>query len=360
MNRRVVLTSMGAVTLLGAGGFGLRARAEGRYTDAAMALRRPLDLTATGTERLAELVRMACLAPNSHNTQGWVFATRPDGVAITVDPARRTPVVDPDDHHLFVSLGCAVETLAIAASAYGVEARPKIWPDGTVTVLFAKGAERSVLIPAIVRRQSHRGVYDGTALSTADRTALMSADPDLRLIEDAPTRTALQDLTSAACAAQMSDPAYRQELKSWLRFSEDTALKTRDGLFSGCSGSPALPQALGRALFPVVVTAKGQAEGLGAQMASTPALVLLVTHPDTPAGRIKTGRRLARICLAATQAGLATAPVNPALEDPDTRSKVARLCDITTGRPSILLRVGRSAVAMPYSLRRPAMQVLLS
>ena len=43
----------------------------------------------------ADLVRFATLAPNSHNTQAWHFAERGRGAAITPDPARRTPVVDP-------------------------------------------------------------------------------------------------------------------------------------------------------------------------------------------------------------------------------------------------------------------------
>ncbi len=56
-----------------------------------------------------ELVRYATLAPSSHNTQCWQFALDARGRAITLLPdlTRRCPAVDPDDHHLFVSLGCA-------------------------------------------------------------------------------------------------------------------------------------------------------------------------------------------------------------------------------------------------------------
>ncbi|MGH1559991.1 hypothetical protein ACRAWD_24530 [Caulobacter segnis] len=36
----------------------------------------------------------------------------PRAIEILPDLSRRTPVVDPDDHHLFVSLGCALETPA--------------------------------------------------------------------------------------------------------------------------------------------------------------------------------------------------------------------------------------------------------
>lgn len=359
MKRRTVLSAASVAAVLAAAGYWRQAREADLYGTTAAAARVPLDLSATGLGRLAELVRMATLAPNSHNTQGWTFTPLADGLRAAVDPARRTPVVDPEDHHLFVSLGAAVETLILAATAYGVTATPQVVSDGTVTLTFADGAARSPFLSAITLRQTHRGLYDGTALTDADRTAL-TAEPAVRLIEDAPTRGALRDLTVAAYGAQMEDAAYRDELKSWLRFSQGAALESRDGLFSGCSGSPALPQMLGESLFGVFVTAKGKSEALAAQIDSTPALALLISDPDTPAGRIDTGRRLTRIGLAATAEGLAIAHINPAIENSDSRAEVARICGVTSGRPSILVRLGRTPDLRPYSLRRPSAQTLLT
>lgn len=57
-----------------------------------------------------ELVRCATLAPSSHNTQCWKFALEDKAIKILPDLSRRCPTVDPDDHHVFVSLGCAAET----------------------------------------------------------------------------------------------------------------------------------------------------------------------------------------------------------------------------------------------------------
>ncbi len=359
MNRRTVVTVAGAAAVFGVAGYWRQAQATALYATAAAASRSPLDLAATGTDRLAELVRMATLAPISHNTQGWTFIPLPDGILLAVDPDRRTSVVDPDDHHLYVSLGAAVETLVIAATAFGILATSVVMPDGTVTVGFAEGASPSPLLAAILSRQSHRGLYNGTPLTEGDRTNLRGADPALRLIEDSQTRAALRDLTVAAYGAQMSDDTYRAELKSWLRFSQGAALETHDGIFLGCSGSPALPQMLGEGLFGLLVTAKGQSEALTAQIYSASALALLTSDPDTPAGWIETGRRLQRISLAATQAGLAMAHINPALENPDSRAEVARVLGVSSGRPSILLRLGRAATPMPFSLRRKSASTII-
>ena len=71
---------------------------------------------------MREIVRYATLAPSSHNTQCWRFTIDSHRVTIRPDFARRCPSVDPDDHHLFVSLGCATENLVQAAAAIGLHA----------------------------------------------------------------------------------------------------------------------------------------------------------------------------------------------------------------------------------------------
>ena len=68
---------------------------------------------------ILDLVRLATLAPSGHNTQPRRFTPTDTGIRIRPDLSRCTPVVDPDDHHLFVSLSCAAENFLIAAAAIG-------------------------------------------------------------------------------------------------------------------------------------------------------------------------------------------------------------------------------------------------
>ena len=51
-------------------------------------------------------------------------------MSIEPDLTRRCPAVDPDDHHLFVSPGCAAENLAQAALANGLQATIRFDPEG--------------------------------------------------------------------------------------------------------------------------------------------------------------------------------------------------------------------------------------
>jgi len=66
-----------------------------------------------------ELVRYAILAASSHNTQCWKFRIEDQTISILPDLTRECPAVDPDRHHLYVSLGCATENLIQAAQAFG-------------------------------------------------------------------------------------------------------------------------------------------------------------------------------------------------------------------------------------------------
>ncbi len=87
-------------------------RGRSRYEDAISAtwrLGQSGDLPLSSSRR--ELVRYACLAANSHNTQPWQFRISERSILVLPDAGRRLLAVDPDDHHLFASLGCAVEIL---------------------------------------------------------------------------------------------------------------------------------------------------------------------------------------------------------------------------------------------------------
>jgi hypothetical protein len=104
------------------------------YNEAVASSRMPLP----ASPAMRDLVRYATLAPNGHNTQPWRFRVNPCFIDILPDFTRRTPVVDPDDHHLFVGLGAAAENLALAAAASGHRGELSFMPadGGSVRLTF--------------------------------------------------------------------------------------------------------------------------------------------------------------------------------------------------------------------------------
>src|SRR5262245_36007531 len=134
MNRRTLMFGAAAgVAGLGAIGFSIAETGSAdAYNEAMARMRAPL---AGGGDR-TELVRLASLAANGHNTQPWRFKLGEESIRIAPDIARRTPVVDPDDHHLYVSLGCAAENLAQAGAASGLPGDIAFDPAGDGAIVF--------------------------------------------------------------------------------------------------------------------------------------------------------------------------------------------------------------------------------
>jgi 3',5'-cyclic AMP phosphodiesterase CpdA len=92
-----------------------------------------------------------------------------------------------------------------------------------------------------------------------------------------PTRAPeIRDLIIAGNTAQIGDPAFVAELKHWLRFSPNAALRTGDGLFSAASGNPALPEWIGPWLFDRVFTVKAETERYSRQIASSAGVAVFV------------------------------------------------------------------------------------
>lgn len=364
MQRRYLLAGAGAAVGLAAAA-ALTTRAMGSMADHAAemaALRRPL----AAPPELLDLVRYATLAANGHNAQPWRFRLRGDGIDILPDLARRTPVVDPDDHHLFVSLGCAVENLALAAGATG---RPgRIGFDaaagGAVTFRFADAPPASLeLFGAIARRQSTRAEYDGRPVGAAALAALASAAavPGVRLVllTDRPGMDRVRDLVLAGNTAQMSDPAFLRELTRWLRFNPREALARGDGLFSAASGQPIAPSWLGPILFRAFASAASGNDTYARQLRSSPGIAVFLADQEDHDHWVRVGRACQRFALQATALGLKHAYINQPVEVASLRPELARLVGLPGHRPDLVLRFGHGPT-LPYAARRPAGSVVVA
>jgi nitroreductase len=313
---------------------------------------------------LKDLIRLATLAPSGHNNQPWRFRTGQHSIDILPDFSRRTPVVDPDDHHLFTSLGCAGETLQIAAAASG---RPgdlsfDSAAGGAVVFSFTQGAViGSALSDAITRRQSTRTEYDGRPVAPADlqRLAAASAIPgvDFVLITDRPVISRVRDLVVSANGAQMAQAAFVQELKSWLRFNPRQASATGDGLFSVASGSPSVPTWLGPTMFDLAFSTKAENAKYARQLNSSSGIAVFVAQQADRQGWVQAGRACQRFALQATALGLQVSFVNQPVEVARLRPELAALLGMPGRRPDIVMRFGRGPT-LPFSPRRPVDAVL--
>lgn len=360
-SRRSFLAASGAAgtaTLLGGcGGGGMT-----RYDDAVTALRADLPVEPS----LQDFVRYATLAPNSHNTQPWKFRLGDNTVEILPDLKRNCPVVDPDDHHVFVTLGCAAENMLIAGNARGIPGEVAISNAGkqsSIKVSLGKGAiaDRE-LCDAIPLRQSTRSDYDGQPLSSGElrlleQTAAMPGVETL-FITDRKKMDGVLEYVIEGNSVQCDDPAFVQELKDWIRFNPEAALETNDGLFAACSGNPTAPTWLGSLMFNQFFSKDSENEKYTGHMNSSAGVVIFVADRDDVEGWINVGRSFQRFALQATALGVRHAHLNMPVEVADIRPRFASWLGITGKRPDLVIRFGK-APALPMSLRRPVGEVVI-
>jgi len=336
--------------------------------DAARALRRSVSLASGERGSLMrELVRCATLAPSSHNTQCWTFRLQDRTVTIGPDLSRRCPVVDPDDHHVYVSLGCATENLVQAALASGLKADARFDATGVGSIALSLEPTRALVSPlfqAIAERQCTRGDYDAKPLSSEE----------LRLLEQAGTGNGVRvvvltgrqamdgvlEYVVAGNTSQMGDPAFVEELKTWIRFSADEALSTGDGLFAGATGNPAMPRWLGSRMMGLFLTPKSENERYARQIRNSAGIAVFVSERSDKEHWVEAGRCYERFALQATALGLRNAFLNQPVEVGAIRPQFASWLGLGPGasRPDLVVRFGRGP-AMPYSMRRPLQAVLV-
>ncbi len=319
------------------------------------------------TERslvLRELVRYAALAPSSHNTQCWKFAVEESSISIVADLSRRCPAVDPDDHHLFVSLGCAAENLMQAAVANGLQGEPTFdgaLPDALKFELVPTKAFASALFEAIPVRQCTRTEFDGKAVSNAELKLLEQAGSgngvQLLLLTDKVIIEKILEYVVGANTIQMNDRAFVEELKAWIRFNDAEAVRTGDGLFSRATGNPSIPRWLGSALFPVFFRTRNENDKYARHLRSSSGIAVFVSEANDAAHWVEAGRCYERFALQATALGIRNAHLNQPIEVASVRPQFANFLGVSDRRPDLVVRFGRGP-EMPRSLRRPLETVL--
>jgi hypothetical protein len=312
-----------------------------------------------------ELVRYATLAASSHNTQCWKFGIENRFISILPDWTRRCPAVDPDNHHLFVSLGCATENLIQAAQAFGQHGEVHFDPamDEIVKVVLEPAkATPSLLFDAIPQRQCTRAVYDGRKLSNEDLKSLELAGSGdgvkVLLITEPEKIENILEYVVQGNRTQMNDQNFVEELESWIRFSYAEVLERRDGLFAGSSGNPVIPRWLGMRLFNLFFTAKNENDKYAKQIRSSAGIAVFVSEKNDRQHWLETGRCYERFALQATVLGIKNAFLNQPVEVSSLRPQFASYLGIGDRRPDLIVRFGYGSET-PRSLRRPVEAVLL-
>lgn len=308
-------------------------------------------------EQAAFLLQYAVLAPSSHNSQPWAFTVRGATVDVHVDESRWLRVADPTKRELYLSVGCALENLLVAADHFGfgytvtylpeadetVAARVYLHPDDpTAPTLDAD------LFAAIPMRRTNHQVFDDRPVPDAvlDQFEATASDsgPDLRLVTDAATRRRVSELQTRADERQFDDPEYREELGYWIG--------------SGALGASWLKARVGQLVVTHLDIGDREGQKNSRLVESAPVLALLVTDDDGREQQLRAGRLFERLALLAAAEGVAVHPMSQTLELPDIAAELGDTLGLEGATPQHLFRLGHAPTDETTTPRRPVEDVL--
>jgi nitroreductase len=310
-------------------------------------------------DRLAFLVRYAVLAPSTRNTQPWRFHIEPPAVEVFLDDSRWQRAGDPHQREMYISIGCAIENLTIAAAHFGyrtaLDCLVACGQEGLAARIRCLAGEvpaPSVGDPrfdAMTRRHTNHGPYDGRPLGAADREAItgVAVDPGLRIdwLEGDEERDAIDALVMRADALLFANPAYRDELASLIG--------------SGTFGTPWLIAMAARFAVTHLLSADRVARADHKAVMSSPEIGVISAHENSRPSQIRVGQVLERLYLEATLRGLSLQPVSQIVEVDETRLVLRELLPERNWHPMQPFRIGYAKAPRTHTPRLPLEDVLV-
>lgn len=310
-------------------------------------------------EPIERLAYFAHLAPSTHNSQPWRFVLEGDAIDVFADPARALAASDRDRREMYLSVGCALETLLIAADYEGFGVRLTYFPvaaDATYVcrVEILRHAEKrpnsaADLLHAVPHRHtSHRPFDAARPLTRHDldwlARAVDGSDVALHFL-DAAAHAELAGLLLSAETTLFADRGYREELGNWIG--------------EGALGTPWIVSKLGQLAVTQLPLARRMAQAEAAWLKSAPQVALLSTRDDRRLHQVRAGQAYVRIALMAQSRDIRNQPFSAPLELPGTRAALGALFGVGARAPQQVFRLGYAEPEQLRTARRPLGELML-
>src|ERR1700682_685339 len=274
VSRRRLLQAVGGACVVMVGGTLYRAYDQGVFNTGqgpAYNAWRVWDAEAGGVP--LALVRAAVLATNAHNTQPWLFHVSSDRIDLYAALDRNIGTIDSLRREMYISLGCALENLTLAAVANGLAPAVQVMPDPSdhsdhsdqtfvARIDLTPGRDAaSPLYAAIPARHTDRALYSSQMVAPETLKAMQALIdlPDVSLVWFTGTaeKRTFSDLTLRATEAIIADPAQAADDFAWYRTSWNEVQTRKDGVTLDAAGIGNVLRLLGK-LGPVSREQSGQ------------------------------------------------------------------------------------------------------
>lgn len=301
------------------------------------------------------LLKYAVLAPSCLNTQPWRFESQASCIKILVDKSRWRKIADHDQRELYISIGCALENLLVAAEYFRYDRRISFSEDELAAIIrLDLGGKPSSfrgpdLFDAIPKRCTNRKIYENKLLPSGDLKRLKNACVEegltIHLSTDAEIKIKACELIKRAYAIQLSNPAFRKELGYWLG----------QGLFADSWTKSKIAQMVAANIN----VGKSLAKKFSELTISSVAFGIIGSEKNDRSSQIGAGQVLERVWLQATSLGIGLHPVSQIFELPELKEEASKLLPNPDAYPQIAFGLGYANPNAKHLSRRPMREFML-
>jgi hypothetical protein len=311
------------------------------------------------------LLRYAVLSPSGPNTQPWKFSIKGDEISLIADFSRALPSVDPSNRTLYISHGCLLANLLLAAEHFGFGYEVSCLPDGTsgertAAVRISKKAAAARfpdLFREITRRHTNRKPFESRDIEEEKLETLKKCINKegfkLDILTGSEGKNQMADVLARAHKIQLGNKAFRKELASWVRPNITAA---RDGLPGYSFGYTDFESFFGSFIFGTFDMSSSRARIETSYMKASPAVGVLSTEKEDKMTWIKAGVLFEILFLKATEMDIRFDLFSQPTAIPELRQEMAEALDVKY--PQLLIRMGYADPAK-HTPRRTVEEVLV-
>jgi molybdopterin/thiamine biosynthesis adenylyltransferase/nitroreductase len=274
------------------------------------------------------VLERAILAPSGGNCQPWRFVLEDHAIELRLDRSRSRSLLDASRHASYLALGAAIENAVVAGASAGLHVQVEPFPDAgdpakAAVLRLEAGGDHALgrLLPAVEQRTTNRDLGAQTPPDASERAQLTEAaaahGAHLELLTERPLLDEAAALIGAADRIRFLSPALHADLVGELRWSDEEARESGDGIDVATLALGAADRAALRLVVRADTAAALRETDGGAALArmagravdGAGAVGLLRADGSTPAAWLRAGRALERMWLVATELGLALQPM---------------------------------------------------
>ncbi len=306
------------------------------------------DKLKTLEEKVSFLSQFAELSPSRLNTRPWKLAVTHDQIQIFADFSKRLDAADPYNRELYISLGCVLANLEIAAEHYRLHYVTSLFTGEPAHNLFgvitfdleqpAQSIYPSSLFSSLLKRHVDRTKFVQLPIEKKDIDALYTSicwieGVYLYLTNNRMIIEYLAKLTEESEKEQFNSKSFRTEFIRWIN---------RNVSHEGIELTELQLSPISSFIFSVY-----RDYNIGLDKAthdkdliqSSPYVAILLSRHDEHVDWVATGVALQVLTLQATDLGIHFHPITSGMEVPYYRDKIKDIIEATKS-PQMLVRLG--------------------